>query len=151
MPDGITRRDLIKRQAAAGAGYVAAGALLGGPLADGAGASSGPAVHSELYPLPGFTPEIDLRGKTAQFEVTVKEVREPKLPEIDAEFLKEQSCESWHIVVVPPSAVDRMEGRGRVVDVVSKVFDERDDDEPVLRCSCDPLDEVRVLGTRFAA
>ncbi|WP_028006453.1 trigger factor [Solimonas flava] len=30
----------------------------------------------------------NLRGKTAQFEVTVKEVREPKLPEIDAEFLK---------------------------------------------------------------
>lgn len=76
---------------------------------------------------------------------------DPPAAVFDAEFLKEQSCESWHIVVVPPSAVDRMEGRGRVVDVVSKVFDERDDDEPVLRCSCDPLDEVRVLGTRFAA
>ncbi|NGY03465.1 trigger factor [Solimonas terrae] len=30
----------------------------------------------------------DLRGKTAQFEVTIKELREPKLPEIDAEFLQ---------------------------------------------------------------
>ncbi|WP_028079241.1 trigger factor [Solimonas soli] len=30
----------------------------------------------------------NLRDKTAQFEVTLKEVREPKLPEIDAEFLK---------------------------------------------------------------
>ncbi|WP_020650329.1 trigger factor [Solimonas variicoloris] len=35
----------------------------------------------------------NLRGKTAQFEVTVKEVREPKLPEIDAEFLKAHQVE----------------------------------------------------------
>lgn len=30
----------------------------------------------------------DLRGKKAKFAVTLKEVQEPKLPEIDAEFLK---------------------------------------------------------------
>ncbi|NKF23404.1 trigger factor [Solimonas marina] len=30
----------------------------------------------------------NLRGKTAQFEVTLKEVREPKLPDVDAEFLQ---------------------------------------------------------------
>ncbi|MEK6805517.1 MAG: trigger factor [Pseudomonadota bacterium] len=30
----------------------------------------------------------NLKGKTAQFEVKVKEVSEPKLPELDAEFLK---------------------------------------------------------------
>lgn len=30
----------------------------------------------------------ELRGKTAQFKVELKEVREPRLPEIDAEFLK---------------------------------------------------------------
>jgi trigger factor len=30
----------------------------------------------------------DLRGKTAQFDVNLKSVREAKLPEIDAEFLK---------------------------------------------------------------
>jgi trigger factor len=30
----------------------------------------------------------ELKGKTAQFEVTVKEVAEPRLPELDAEFLE---------------------------------------------------------------
>lgn len=35
----------------------------------------------------------NLRGKTAQFEVQLKEVREPRLPEIDAEFLKTHSVE----------------------------------------------------------
>lgn len=35
----------------------------------------------------------DLRGKTAQFEVTLKELREPKLPDIDAEFLKSHQVE----------------------------------------------------------
>lgn len=30
----------------------------------------------------------NLKGKTAQFEVTLKDIKEPKLPEIDAEFLK---------------------------------------------------------------
>ncbi|HEX4895839.1 MAG TPA: trigger factor [Solimonas sp.] len=35
----------------------------------------------------------NLRGKTAQFEVTLKEVNEPRLPEIDAEFLKAHSVE----------------------------------------------------------
>lgn len=36
----------------------------------------------------------NLKGKTAQFAVTVKEVTEPKLPEIDAEFLKEHKVDS---------------------------------------------------------
>jgi trigger factor len=35
----------------------------------------------------------ELRGKTAQFTVTLKEVQEPKLPPIDAEFLKTHSVE----------------------------------------------------------
>lgn len=35
----------------------------------------------------------ELRGKTAQFDVTIKEIREPKLPEIDAEFLKAHQIE----------------------------------------------------------
>jgi trigger factor len=33
----------------------------------------------------------NLRGKTAQFSVTLKDVKEPQLPEIDAEFLKAHS------------------------------------------------------------
>ena len=35
----------------------------------------------------------NLRGKAAQFAVTLKEVKEPKLPPIDAEFLKSHSIE----------------------------------------------------------
>ncbi|SEP66315.1 trigger factor [Solimonas aquatica] len=35
----------------------------------------------------------NLKGKTAQFEVTLKQVNEPKLPEIDAEFLKAHQVE----------------------------------------------------------
>ena len=34
-----------------------------------------------------------LRGKTAQFDVSVEEVREPRLPEIDGEFLKGHGVE----------------------------------------------------------
>ncbi|MGH8447197.1 MAG: trigger factor [Solimonas sp.] len=36
----------------------------------------------------------DLRGKTAQFDVTLKTVQEPKLPEIDAEFLAAHQVEA---------------------------------------------------------
>lgn len=36
----------------------------------------------------------DLKGKTAQFEITLKSVKEPKLPEIDAEFLKAHNVEA---------------------------------------------------------
>lgn len=35
----------------------------------------------------------NLKGKTAQFDVVVKDVREPKLPEIDAEFLKSHNVD----------------------------------------------------------
>lgn len=35
----------------------------------------------------------DLAGKTAQFEVTIHEVREPRLPEIDEDFLKQHGIE----------------------------------------------------------
>ncbi|HVT34601.1 MAG TPA: trigger factor, partial [Nevskiaceae bacterium] len=35
----------------------------------------------------------NLRGKTAQFDVQLKEVKEPKLPPIDAEFLKSHQVE----------------------------------------------------------
>jgi trigger factor len=36
----------------------------------------------------------ELKGKTAQFAVTLHEVQEPKLPEMDAEFLKAHSVEA---------------------------------------------------------
>ena len=35
----------------------------------------------------------DLKGKKAEFKVALKEVREPKLPEVDAEFLKAHGVE----------------------------------------------------------
>lgn len=35
----------------------------------------------------------NLRGKTAQFEVTIKGVKQPQLPELDAEFLKAHGVE----------------------------------------------------------
>jgi NAD(P)-dependent dehydrogenase (short-subunit alcohol dehydrogenase family) len=66
QPDrGVTRRGLLKGPAALGAGYLAANALLDGSLAGQAAASSGLTVHPQLYPLPQFAPEIDLRGKVA--------------------------------------------------------------------------------------
>jgi NAD(P)-dependent dehydrogenase (short-subunit alcohol dehydrogenase family) len=65
-PDrGVTRRGLLRRQAALGAGYLTANVVLDGLLAGQAAASSGLTVHPQLYPLPRFTPEIDLRGKVA--------------------------------------------------------------------------------------
>lgn len=64
-PDGLTRRGLLQRHAAAGAGYLAAGTLLGGPLAEGAGAAAGPTLHPQFYPLADVTPDIDLSGKVA--------------------------------------------------------------------------------------
>lgn len=39
-------------------------------------------------PFPEDYPRADLAGKTARFEITVKEVREKTLPEVDEEFLK---------------------------------------------------------------
>jgi trigger factor len=37
--------------------------------------------------LPGRLPrQADLAGQTVQFEITVKQVQAPKLPELDAEF-----------------------------------------------------------------
>lgn len=38
--------------------------------------------------FPGDYHAEDLKGRTAQFEVTLKEVREPRLPELDASFAK---------------------------------------------------------------
>ena len=35
----------------------------------------------------------NLKGKTAQFEVRLKDIKQPKLPEIDAEFLKSHSVD----------------------------------------------------------
>jgi NAD(P)-dependent dehydrogenase (short-subunit alcohol dehydrogenase family) len=64
-PGGLTRRDLLKKQAAVGAGYFAADALLGGSLAERAAASTNVTLHPQFYPLSSFTPEIDLRGKLA--------------------------------------------------------------------------------------
>ena len=64
-PAGLTRRGLLKRQAAFGAGYLAADALLGGSLADRAAASASVTLHPQFYPLSSFTPEVDLRGKLA--------------------------------------------------------------------------------------
>ena len=63
---GLTRRGLLKRQAAAGAGLLAAGIVPGGVLAaDGSAASTSVAVHPLLYPLSSYVPEVDLRGKVA--------------------------------------------------------------------------------------
>jgi NAD(P)-dependent dehydrogenase (short-subunit alcohol dehydrogenase family) len=64
MADGreLTRRGLFRQQAALGAGYLATGALLG---ADRADAATAPALAPRFYPLPDFSPDIDLRGKTA--------------------------------------------------------------------------------------
>ncbi len=64
-PRRLTRRDLLEQQAALGAGVLAANALLAGPLAGPAAAASAVTLHPQFYPLAGFTPEIDLRGKTA--------------------------------------------------------------------------------------
>jgi NAD(P)-dependent dehydrogenase (short-subunit alcohol dehydrogenase family) len=62
----LTRRGLLKRQAAAGAGLLAAGIVPDGALAADAGAASASvAVHPRLYPLSSFVPEVDLRGKVA--------------------------------------------------------------------------------------
>ena len=64
-PGGLTRRDLFKRQAAAGAGLVTADALLAGVLSDAASASTNPTLHPQFYPLSTFRPDIDLRGRLA--------------------------------------------------------------------------------------
>ena len=64
-PGGLTRRGLLEKQAAVGAGYLAANALLGGSLADRAAASTNVTLHPQFYPLSSFTPDIDLRGKVA--------------------------------------------------------------------------------------
>jgi NAD(P)-dependent dehydrogenase (short-subunit alcohol dehydrogenase family) len=64
-PGGLTRRGLLEKQAAVGAGYLAAKALLGGSLADRAAASNHVTLHPQFYPLSSFTPDIDLRGKVA--------------------------------------------------------------------------------------
>jgi NAD(P)-dependent dehydrogenase (short-subunit alcohol dehydrogenase family) len=60
----LTRRGLLGAQAAAGAGYVAAG-LLAGPLAADSAAAGAVALDPRFYPLSGFVPELDLRGKLA--------------------------------------------------------------------------------------
>ncbi len=62
---GLTRRDLLKQQAAAGAGILATDVLLGGPFAGEAAAAGVPSLHPQFYPLTSFSPSIDLRGKIA--------------------------------------------------------------------------------------
>ena len=64
-PGRYTRRGLLERQAALGAGALASSALLGGLAPGPAAADPGLALHPQFYPLPGFTPEIDLHGKVA--------------------------------------------------------------------------------------
>lgn len=61
----LTRRGLLGKQAAVGAGYLAANSLLGGSLADSAAAAGSVTLDPRFYPLSGFSPEIDLRGKVA--------------------------------------------------------------------------------------
>src|SRR3546814_18471081 len=43
--------------------------------------------------LPYTTLFRSLRGKASQFDVTIKELREPKLPELDAERSEEHTSE----------------------------------------------------------
>ncbi len=50
-------------------------------------------VYSVDVKFPDDYRAENLKGKTAQFEVKVKEVSEPKLPEVDAEFLKEHKVD----------------------------------------------------------
>lgn len=52
---GLTRRDLLRRQAAVGAGVLAADALLGAALADRAAASANLTLHPQFYPVSSFT------------------------------------------------------------------------------------------------
>ncbi|MFB6259886.1 MAG: trigger factor, partial [Thiohalorhabdaceae bacterium] len=51
------------------------------------GASAGE-TRTIRVPFPDDYPREDLAGKTAEFEVTVKEVREKQLPEVDEAFLQ---------------------------------------------------------------
>ncbi|MEF8793669.1 trigger factor [Thiohalorhabdus sp.] len=51
------------------------------------GATAG-ATYTIQVPFPEDYPREDLAGKTAEFEVTVKEVREKRLPEVDEAFLQ---------------------------------------------------------------
>ena len=60
---GVSRRGFLSRQLAAGAGLAVAGSAVGG--AAPAKAAPPLTVHPELYPLPAFAPELDLRGKVA--------------------------------------------------------------------------------------
>ena len=62
---GLTRRDLLRRQAAVGAGVLAADALLGAALADRAAASANLTLYPQFYPVSSFTPGVDLHGKLA--------------------------------------------------------------------------------------
>ena len=61
----LTRRGLLKGQLAAGAGYLAAAALPGVLVGEDASAASGLVLHPNFYPVTGFTPAIDLHGKSA--------------------------------------------------------------------------------------
>lgn len=58
-----------------------------------AGKSAG-ATYTVDVKFPDDYRAENLKGKTAQFDVTVKEVREPKLPELDAEFLKSHNVDA---------------------------------------------------------
>lgn len=63
---GVTRRGLLQKQAAAGAGLLAGNLLVGGGFAaDAAVASSAASLSPRYYPLNYFSPEIDLAGKVA--------------------------------------------------------------------------------------
>jgi NAD(P)-dependent dehydrogenase (short-subunit alcohol dehydrogenase family) len=66
-PDGgVTRRALLERHAAAGAGLRAGNLLVGGTLAaDAAVAAEAVSLSPRYYPLTDFSPEIDLAGKVA--------------------------------------------------------------------------------------
>ena len=62
---GLTRRDLLRRQAAVALGVLAADALLGAALADRAAASANLTLYPQFYPVSSFTPGVDLHGKLA--------------------------------------------------------------------------------------
>lgn len=57
------------------------------------GCSAGDELTTEVK-LPEDSPNSDLRGKTAQFSITVKEVKRRSLPELNSEFAKKVGADS---------------------------------------------------------
>mgnify|MGYP006282514435 CR=1 FL=1 len=78
-------------------------------------------------PLPEEYPKEELAGKTASFEVTVKEVREKQLPELDEEFLKSFGVEDGQLETLRQDVKEGLEreiaDRGRE-ELRRQIFDQ---------------------------